>query len=140
LADPLRQWLQGGKEHWRSSALNLSLSCLKDGLVPRVITVVSRDGDGGTSIPLPGYEDKRLSAWFDGVVGYYSSTSEWVKRQGDPAAVDAWWQKEQSVAYPSLHYYFVSRDDAMFHTIFWPAILMGLGSWFSPTTCLPENR
>jgi len=71
LTAPLRKWLQVGKEHWRASAHNLSLGCLKDGIVPRVITVVSRDDDGSTPIPLPGYEDKRLSAWFDGIVGYF---------------------------------------------------------------------
>ncbi len=121
-----------GKEHWRSNALNLSLGCLKDGLVPRVITVVGSDADGGTPIPLPGYEDKHLSAWFDGIVGYFSSTAKWAKRQGDPAAVDAWWQEGPPTAQPSLHYYFVGRDAAIFHTIFWPAILMGLGKLILP--------
>jgi methionyl-tRNA synthetase len=132
LAGPLRQWLQMGKEHWRPSALNLSLGCLTDGLVPRVISVVSGDVDGGTPIPLSGYEDKRLSAWFDGVVGYFSSTAEWTKRQGDSAALDAWWQEEPLATRPSLHYYFVGRDDAIFHTIFWPAILLGLGKLVLP--------
>ena len=48
--DPLRQWLQTGKEHWRPNTLNFALNWLKEGLVPRAIT---RDLDWGSARSSP---------------------------------------------------------------------------------------
>ena len=134
--EPLRQWLQHGKEHWRPGALNFALNWLKEGLRPRAIT---RDLDWGVPVPLPGYEDKRIYVWFDAVIGYYSASIEWAQRQGNPDAWKAWWVLGPNGEEPSRSYYFIGKDNVAFHAIFWPAMLMGYGGLALPYD-VPANE
>jgi methionyl-tRNA synthetase len=129
-ADTLREWLQTSKEHWRPNTLNFALHWLQEGLVPRAIT---RDIDWGVPVPLAGYEDKRFYVWFDAVIGYYSASVEWAESRTDPDAWRQWWQPGAESRGSSSHaYYFVGKDNIAFHTIFWPAILLGLGDMALP--------
>ncbi len=129
-ADALRQWLQSGKEHWRPGTLNFALKWLQEGLVPHALT---HDLDSGISVPLPGYEAKRFSVWFDAVLGYYSATVEWAQHQGDSQAWTKWWDpKLMGADPPARTYYFTGRDNLAVHTILWPAVLMGLGDMALP--------
>lgn len=124
LQEPLQQWLSEGKEFWRPNTLAFAKNWLKDGLRPRAIT---RDLDWGVPIPLEGYEDKRIYVWFDAVIGYLSATVEWAERQGTPEAWKTWWVPGQ--ADPSVKpYYFIGKDNIPFHTIIWPAMLIGYGN------------
>jgi len=134
--EPLRQWLQHGKEHWRPGALNFALNWLKEGLRPRAIT---RDLDWGVPVPLPGYEGKRIYVWFDAVIGYYSASIEWAQRQGNPDAWKAWWVLGPNGEEPSRSYYFIGKDNVAFHAIFWPAMLMGYGGLALPYD-VPANE
>jgi methionyl-tRNA synthetase len=136
LADRLRTWLQSGKEHWRPNTLNFALNWLKEGLRPRAIT---RDLDWGVPIPLPGYEDKRIYVWFDAVIGYYSASIEWAARHGTPDAWRAWWELGSSGEDPSRSYYFIGKDNIAFHTIFWPAMLLGFAGLTLPYD-VPANE
>jgi methionyl-tRNA synthetase len=99
------------------------MNWLKEGLRPRAIT---RDLDWGVPIPLEGYEDKRIYVWFDAVIGYFSASVEWASRQGDPEAWQPWWIPGKSEV-PVKPYYFIGKDNIPFHTIIWPAMLIGYG-------------
>jgi methionyl-tRNA synthetase len=118
-ADVLGTWLQSKSGQWRPNVLKFSLNLLGD-LQPRAIT---RDLDWGVPIPLDGWRDradKRIYVWFDAVIGYLSASIEWARRSGDPDAWRAWWQAPDAEAY-----YFMGKDNIVFHSEIWPAMLLG---------------
>jgi methionyl-tRNA synthetase len=118
-ADVLGTWLQSKRGQWRPNVLNFSLNLLND-LKPRAYT---RDFDWGVPVPLPGWRDrpdKRIYVWFDAVVGYLSASIEWARRSGDPDAWRAWWQSPDAESY-----YFMGKDNIVFHAEIWPAMLLG---------------
>ena len=99
--------------------LKFSLNLLDD-LKPRAIT---RDLDWGVPVPLDGWRDrtdKRIYVWFDAVIGYLSASIEWARRSGDPDAWRAWWQDPDAESY-----YFMGKDNIVFHSEIWPAMLFG---------------
>jgi methionyl-tRNA synthetase len=118
-ADRLRGWLET-KDGWRPNVKNFSLS-LVDSLKRRAMT---RDIDWGIPVPVEGYpaETKRIYVWFDAVIGYLSAAVEWAQNEGRPDAWREWWQD-----LASIHDYFMGKDNIVFHTIIWPAMLMGYG-------------
>ena len=118
-ADALGTWLQSKSGQWRPNVLKFSLNLL-DELQPRAIT---RDLDWGVPIPLDDWRDlpdKRIYVWFDAVIGYLSASIEWARRLGEPDAWRAWWQSPDSLAY-----YFMGKDNIVFHAEIWPAMLLG---------------
>ena len=84
-------------------------------------------------MPLEGYEDKCIYVWFEAVIGYLSASVEWATRRGDPAAWRSFWQD------PARHYYFMGKDNIFFHTIVWPAMLLGHGGLKLPDD-VPANE
>ena len=115
----LGSWLQSKRGQWRPNVLNFSLNLLND-LKPRAYT---RDIDWGVPVPLDGWQDrpdKRIYVWFDAVVGYLSASIEWARRSGDPDAWRAWWQSPDAESY-----YFMGKDNIVFHAEIWPAMLLG---------------
>ena len=118
-ADVLAQWLKGKEGQWRPNVLKFSVNLLDD-LQPRAVT---RDLDWGVPIPLDGWSDnanKRLYVWFDAVIGYLSASIEWAERTGDPEAWRRWWQGEDAESF-----YFMGKDNIVFHSVIWPTILLG---------------
>jgi methionyl-tRNA synthetase len=118
-ADALGTWLQSKSGQWRPNVLKFSLNLLGD-LQPRAIT---RDLDWGVPIPLDGWRDrpdKRIYVWFDAVIGYLSASIEWARRSGDPDAWRQWWQNPDAESY-----YFMGKDNIVFHSEIWPAMLLG---------------
>jgi len=116
--DRLAEWI-GGQSHWRTNVRNFSLSFVSD-LKPRAVT---RDLDWGVPIPVPGYAEdpnKRIYVWFDAVIGYLSAAIEWATVVGRPDAWRDWWQNPDA-----RHFYFMGKDNIVFHTVIWPSILMG---------------
>ena len=124
-AEALGSWMQTRKD-WRPNVLKFSQNLLGD-LKPRAI---SRDIDWGVPIPLPGWSergDKRLYVWFDAVIGYLSASIEWARRSGDPEAWRAFWQGEDAKAY-----YFLGKDNVVFHSVIWPSLLLGYDGLGTP--------
>jgi methionyl-tRNA synthetase len=118
-ADALGSWLQSKSGQWRPNVLKFSLNLLDD-LKPRAYT---RDLDWGVPVPLDGWRDrpdKRIYVWFDAVVGYLSASVEWARRSGDPDAWRAWWNDPDAESY-----YFMGKDNIVFHAEIWPAMLLG---------------
>ncbi len=117
-AQQLAEWI-GKQHHWRPHVRNFSLGLLDD-LKPRAVT---RDLDWGIRIPAPRYEEdpnKRIYVWFDAVIGYLSASIEWAVNRGEPNAWREWWQNADA-----QHFYFMGKDNIVFHTIIWPAMLIG---------------
>ena len=116
LEERLKEWVSG-KTHWRKNVLNFTLGMLNEGLKDRGIT---RDISWGVPVPVPGYEDKRIYVWFDAVIGYLSASKEWAQRRGTPDAWRPFWEDPSTRSY-----YFIGKDNIPFHTVIWPAMLMG---------------
>ena len=118
LAEALSAWLDEREQSgtWRPNVIKFSKNFLED-IRPRAMT---RDIDWG--IPVPGWEDqptKRLYVWFDAVIGYLSASIEWARRTGDPEAWRQWWNDPEA-----LSYYFMGKDNIVFHSQIWPAELL----------------
>ncbi|MFA7662738.1 MAG: methionine--tRNA ligase [Patescibacteria group bacterium] len=111
----IRTWL-ATQTTWRTNALNITKGFLEQGLRDRAIT---RDMTWGIEIPLEGYETKRIYVWFEAVCGYLTDSVEWA--QQNKQNVDDWWDTKS----PAWHYYVHGKDNVPFHSIIWPAILMG---------------
>ncbi|HWH01012.1 MAG TPA: methionine--tRNA ligase [Pilimelia sp.] len=125
-AEALGRWLDT-RDGWRPNVLRFSKNLLAD-LQPRAIT---RDLEWGVPIPLEGWReraDKRIYVWFDAVIGYLSASIEWARRSGDPDAWRRWWQRPAGTAGAGGEprgYYFMGKDNIVFHSVIWPALLLG---------------
>jgi methionyl-tRNA synthetase len=118
--EQLGEWIES-QEHWRPNVRRFSLELVKD-LKPRPVT---RDLDWGVRVPVEGYDerdDKRIYVWIDAVVGYLSAAIEWARNRGTPDAWREWWQNPDA-----RHYYFMGKDNIVFHSVIWPAQLLGYG-------------
>jgi methionyl-tRNA synthetase len=128
--EQLIEWIKP-KSTWRPNVYHFTRHYLEEGLKDRAIT---RDMEWGVPIPLPGYEGKRIYVWFDAVIGYLSASKEWAQIQGDEEEWKVFWQNPESKAY-----YFIGKDNIVFHTIIWPAMLMGYGNLNLPFD-VPANE
>ena len=115
--DELSAYLDSKKGNWRGNVMNFSQNFVKD-LRPRPIT---RDIEWGIAVPLEGWSNKKMYVWFEAVMGYFTASIEWAKNQGDPDAWKKWWYNPEAETY-----YFIGKDNIPFHTIIWPAELLGI--------------
>ncbi|MBB4911195.1 methionine--tRNA ligase [Actinophytocola algeriensis] len=109
----------GSRQEWRPNVLKFSQNLLDD-LKPRAIT---RDLDWGVPIPLDGWRDKpmkRFYVWFDAVIGYLSASVEWARRSGNDDAWREFWTNPDAQGY-----YFMGKDNIVFHSLIWPSLLLG---------------
>lgn len=129
-ADRLRGWISG-QTTWRKHVKNWALGMIED-MPERAIT---RDIDWGVDIPVddigPG---KKIYVWFDAVIGYLSASIEWAAGTSDPDQWEKWWRDPDAESY-----YFVGKDNIPFHTVIWPAMLLGRGDLDLPTD-VPANQ
>ena len=128
--DQLIEWIKP-KDNWRPNVYHFSLHYLEEGLKDRAIT---RDMEWGVPIPLPGYEGKRIYVWFDAVIGYLSASKEWAEICGDAEKWRPFWQDKDTKPF-----YFIGKDNIVFHSIIWPAMLMGYGGLNLPYN-VPANE
>lgn len=127
----LADWIEH-KTYWKENVRNFMLNLLQQGLVERSIT---RDLDWGVPIPLPDTEGKVLYVWFDAPIGYISSTVEWAKRVGDPELWKKYWLDPDTRL---IH--FIGKDNIIFHSIIWPAMLMGQNKGYCLPYDIPANE
>jgi methionyl-tRNA synthetase len=113
--DKLSEWVKG-QSHWKQNVLNFTAGFLSEGLKDRAIT---RDLEWGVAVPVDGFNDKRIYVWFEAVIGYLSASVEWAQRSGDAGRWLEFWHGD------TKSYYFVGKDNIIFHTVIWPAMLMG---------------
>ena len=127
--DKLLEWARK-QEHWKSNVKNFTISFLEGGLRDRAIT---RDIDWGVPLPLEGYDGKRIYVWFEAVIGYLSASIEWAKNRDEPERWEDFWKGD------GRSYYFMGKDNIPFHTIIWPALLLGYGGLNLPYD-VPANE
>jgi methionyl-tRNA synthetase len=123
--EQLKEWIER-HDDWRPNVRKYSLEFVRN-LKQRAIT---RDLDWGVPVPLSGWQDnphKKIYVWFDAVIGYLSASIEWAQQRGEPDAWKDWWQNPDA-----WHYYVMGKDNITFHTVLWPAILMGAGDLHLP--------
>ncbi len=111
--EPLKNWMASGA--LQNEVLNKLQEWFTDGL---------RDWDISRDEPyfgfrIPGTTDKYFYVWVDAPIGYMASFKELCDREG--LDFDAWWGKDSTA---EIHH-FIGKDIIYFHTLFWPAMLMG---------------
>jgi len=112
LAPELQEWMDNAKKKWSDNARTMTDAWMKDGLQKRGIT---RDLKWGIHVPVDGYEDKVFYSWFDAPIGYIGITKENRKDWSD------WWHSPNDVTLVQ----FMGKDNIPFHTILFPAFLIG---------------
>lgn len=72
---------------------------------------------------IPGTTDKYFYVWFDAPIGYLSAFKEFCQDNSQESNLNLndFWQENSGAEL----YHFVGKDVAYFHTLFWPAMLMG---------------
>ena len=119
------------KYHWKENVLQYCRSWFKDGLQDRAVT---RDLDWGIPVPLDAAKGKVLYVWFEAVLGYISAAKELSEKRGDPDLWKNYWQD------PNTKYVaFIGKDNVVFHTIFFPAMLMAWNDGRDDKYVLPQN-
>ena len=108
---------------WKSNVRAMTKQWLDMGLRPRAVT---RDLEWGIQVPLDGddWEGKCIYVWFEAVQGYLTCSQIWSESFDDGSSWENWWIDNQDLT--QRHYYFLGKDNVPFHTVIWPAILMGL--------------
>ena len=133
LKDKLLAWIESNK-NWPILTTSIAKKWLMDGegLRDRSIT---RDLKWGIPVekegrPWEGMEDKVFYVWFDAPIAYISSTVDWAKNRKEPPDYwKSWWLYDHGAN--DVHYVqFMAKDNVPFHTLSFPATLLGANkSW-----------
>jgi len=124
----LSDWIDT-KADWPVLTTSIARKWLNDGegLQDRGIT---RDLDWGIPVqfdgaPWSGMEGKVFYVWFDAPIEYIACAAEWAEAQGlDAAAWQRWWRTDKGAG--DVRYtQFMGKDNVPFHTLSFPATLMG---------------
>jgi len=120
----LEQHASERNQHWKANVRAMTKQWLDMGLRPRAVT---RDLQWGISLPLDGeqWDGKCVYVWFEAVQGYYSCARIWSERFAEQGAWRKWWCVSDNGVAPR-HLYFLGKDNIPFHTVIWPALIMGL--------------
>ena len=130
LRDKLAAWIDSKKD-WPILTTSIAKKWLNDGdgLQDRGIT---RDLHWGIPVkkgdqPWPGMEGKVFYVWFDAPIEYIAATAEWADANGlDDAAWQRWWRTDKGAA-DVTYYQFMGKDNVPFHTLSFPATILGSG-------------
>lgn len=128
-SDQLESWAKK-QTQWRPNVASFTMRYIREGLRDRAIT---RDLQWGVPVPVEGFENKRIYVWFEAVIGYLSASKEWASSTADSEAWKHFWQNE------AKPYYFIGKDNIPFHTLIWPAMLIGYGGLNLPYN-VPANE
>ncbi|MBU1524814.1 MAG: methionine--tRNA ligase [Alphaproteobacteria bacterium] len=126
LEGAIRDWI-GSKSGWQTLAKSIALKHLDEGLIDRGITrdlkwgvpVVGPDG-----APRPGMEGKVFYVWFDAPIEYIGATEEWAAANG--RTWRDWWRLDEG-ADDVRYVQFMGKDNVAFHTVSFPATILGSG-------------
>ncbi len=136
MKDALDKWISGKEvEGWPILTTSIAKKWLHDGdgLRDRGIT---RDLNWGVPVckiiddkPVAwdGMEGKVFYVWFDAPIAYIAATAEWAKAKGkDDSQWQRWWRTDMG-AEDVNYFQFMGKDNVPFHTLSFPACLMGSG-------------
>ena len=116
----LAEWVKSKEPFWPDVAYSIAQKWLKEGLQERCIT---RDLKWGFPVNKVGYEDKVFYVWFDAPIGYIGITKQWADEKPLERDWKKWWLDAQDVRYVE----FMGKDNVPFHSIMFPATLLGTG-------------
>lgn len=130
LKGEIAAWIDA-KADWPILTTSIARKWLNDGdgLQDRGIT---RDLDWGVPVkrgdaPWPGMEGKVFYVWFDAPIEYIAATAEWADAGGlDEAAWRRWWRLDEGAG-DVTYTQFMGKDNVPFHTLSFPATLIGSG-------------
>ena len=110
------------KDHWCKNTKTITSEWFKRGLHERCIT---RDLKWGTPVPYNFSDGKKkvFYVWFDAPIGYISITDNYLKDKKE--SWEQWW-KGNNIELAQ----FFSKDNVPFHTILFPATLIGTNNKF----------
>ncbi len=120
IEDKLEAWLKTKEPFWPDVAYTIAKKWLKEGLQERCIT---RDLKWGFPVNKKGYEDKVFYVWFDAPIGYIGITKQWEEEKPQERNWKDWWLNPQNVR----HVEFMGKDNVPYHSITFPATLLGTG-------------
>ena len=128
LAGKLEEWV-GNQDSWPRLVSSIAGKWLKEGLLDRCIT---RDLKWGVPVNRPGFEDKVFYVWFDAPIAYIATTKDWSDEDPEHRNWKDWWdvKNKDNVRYTQ----FMGKDNIPFHTITFPATIIGAGSEFVQPT------
>ena len=118
LQKELETWVKTKEPFWPDVAYTIAQKWLKEGLQERCIT---RDLKWGFPVNKPGYEDKVFYVWFDAPIGYIGITKQWEAQNKAERNWKDWWMNPQEVR----HVEFMGKDNVPYHSITFPATLLG---------------
>ncbi|NDW45346.1 methionine--tRNA ligase [Ruegeria sp. PrR005] len=130
LKDQLDAWIDS-KSDWPVLTTSIAKKWLHDGdgLQDRGIT---RDLDWGIPVKKgeqdwPGMEGKVFYVWFDAPIEYIACAGEWAEAHGkSDAEWERWWRTDKG-ADDVRYVQFMGKDNVPFHTLSFPATLIGSG-------------
>lgn len=120
LAPEIERWVKSHEGQWPKLTSSIAMKWLDEGLKPRCIT---RDLSWGVPVPRKGFQNKVFYVWFDAPIEYVGATKEWSDLKPEERDWKAWWRGTgaQDVYYVQ----FMAKDNLPFHTIIWPATILG---------------
>ncbi len=128
LREDIEAWIDS-KTDWPVLTTSIAKKWLNDGegLQDRGITrdlhwgVPVRKGDQ----PWPGMEGKVFYVWFDAPIEYIAATAEWADAKGlKDDAWERWWRTDKGAS-DVRYVQFMGKDNVPFHTLSFPATIMG---------------
>jgi methionyl-tRNA synthetase len=130
MAARLEEWIDA-QRGWPLLTTSIAKKWLHDGegLQDRAIT---RDLDWGVPVKRgaedwPGMEGKVFYVWFDAPIEYIAAVAEWADANGLPdEAWQRWWRTDKG-ADDVRYVQFMAKDNIPFHTLSFPATIMGSG-------------
>jgi methionyl-tRNA synthetase len=125
LADKIRAWVDA-RPDWPALTRSIAYKHLDEGLIDRGIT---RDLAWGVPVvknglPRPGFEDKVFYVWFDAPIEYIAATHEWADANGTDWR--RWWRLDAGAG-DVTYVEFMGKDNVAFHTVSFPATIIGSG-------------
>ena len=129
--DALEKHASAQDKIWKSNVRAMTKQWLDMGLRPRAVT---RDLAWGIPLPMEGeeWQGKCVYVWFEAVQGYSTCAQIWAsqpavssKHPKGANAWESWWKIDEDGNQPR-HLYFLGKDNIPFHTVIWPALIMGL--------------
>ena len=121
MQEKISAWVES-KTDWPRTSISIARKWIKEGLRERSIT---RDLKWGIKVPKAGYEEKVFYVWFDAPIGYIGISMEWAKTIGEADRWIEYWKNPETKLYQ-----FMAKDNIPFHTITWPAVMMGADDGF----------
>lgn len=120
IEEKLGAWVKSKEPFWPDMAYSIAQKWLKEGLHERCIT---RDLKWGFQVNRPGFENKVFYVWFDAPIGYIGITKQWADENPLSRDWKSWWLDAEDVRYVE----FMGKDNVPFHSISFPATLLGTG-------------